>query len=390
MALAPAQATINGLFKRLHQHGQRCCRPGIIAPLSSRLVTNSAQDTSGNKDLIPDTHPRRILAREFPNHFRDGKFVSRMSYVEFIDEALNKAKELGLEKNLDLYKELLRIFPPGQFWPTNSLEFGLFHAPQQLAVTRLFHQMNRNGLKTDKEFEKLVVNAFSKKSDVWLLVTRYNYWSMKFRNADENPLPEELPNEPHQLAKLAMMRMLPDHKSIITVTNTSKVTGSTDKTWVVSSQSPTQQAIIDRLDAKSTLYIEDGGLIFVGSRFLSYFVLKYYVDDKTAESKKERPPDYNFNTLKMSFFGMPIKDKLTSLEDKHYADGSYILAVCATGTSSQDSLLSWLKLLQQRNPQLSKLNVVFKMSRPSPEIIEYNIQDESGPRDSEHQEEVTR
>lgn len=320
---------------------------------------------------------RQILEREFPNHFRDGKFIQKMSYVEFVDEALHRAKELGLEKELDLYKELLRVFPPGRFGPRYQGEWGLFHAPQQLAVTRIFWQMHKNGLIVDKEFEKLVADSFSIASDVWILVARYNYWSMKFRNLDQHPLPERLPKKPHELAKVAIKRMLPDLKSIITVTNTSQVPDSVDKTWLVSAQSPTQQAVIDRLDDKATLYIEDGGLAYVGSQYLSYFVLKYYVDEATREAKKEKPREFNFNTLKMSFFGKPIKEKLESLYDKHYADGSYILAIGASGTSSQDSLLSWLKVLQRRNPRLGKLNVVFKISRPSPEIIEYKPGEDS-------------
>jgi hypothetical protein len=67
----------------------------------------------------------------------------------------------------------------------------------------------------------------------------------------------------------------------------------------------------------------------------------------------------------------PIREKYADFQERHYVDGSYILGICATGTSSQDSLLSWLKILQERNPKLGKLNVVFKISRPSPEIIRY-------------------
>lgn len=375
MASTPLKAIgILGFLNKLDRHKQAGLRR-IQSTCRLHNKRDSKETSSDSRELATSEDLRKIFEKEFPNHFNDGKFVSRMSYVEFIDEALAKSKELGVEKNLNTYKELLKVFPPGKYWPSNRFEFGLFHAPQQLAAVRVLFQMESVGLKPDKEFEKLVINAFSKKSEVWNKIARMNYWSMKGRNIDPNPLPEVLPKKPHQLAKLALARMLDDHKSLITITNTTQLPDCVDKTWIAFSQSPTQKAILDRLDEKSTLYIEEGGLAFVGDQYLSYYLLKHYVDDETLKQKIQEqnpPPDHNYNTLKMKFYGKPIREKIKSLEDKHYVDGCYILAIGITGTSSQDSLLSWLKILQQRNPNLSKLNVVFKMSKPSPEMIEYN------------------
>lgn len=41
-------------------------------------------------------------------------------------------------------------------------------------------------------------------------------------------------------------------------------------------------------------------------------------------------------------------------------DGVYY-AMCATGTSSKDSLLSWIRCLQKTNPILEKVPVIFKL-----------------------------
>lgn len=316
--------------------------------------------------------PREIFEKEFPNYFKDGKYVSRISYVEFVDESLAKLKELGLERDINAYKELLRVFPPGMFWPKRwDAGFGQFHAPQQLAAVRLLHQMQMSGVKPDKEIEKLIVDAFSKHSDVWIKVIRMNYWSMKARNLDPNPLPEKLPKEPHQLAKVAVARMSDDPRTLITVTNSSRVPLSVDKTWIVFSQSPAQKELIELLPESSTLYVEEGGVSYVDRDYLSYYLLKYYLDDEALKKKQPPKPEFNYNTLKMKFFGKPIKEKLVESHEKHYVDGSYVLAVGATGTSSQDSLLSWLKIMEERNPKLGKLNVVFKMSRSSPEMVQY-------------------
>lgn len=45
----------------------------------------------------------------------------------------------------------------------------------------------------------------------------------------------------------------------------------------------------------------------------------------------------------------------------HQQDDGTIYAICATGTSSKDSLLSWIRLLQKHdNPVLGHMPVLFK------------------------------
>jgi signaling intermediate in Toll pathway protein len=372
MALSTGQL-LGRLRSLVHAQGVVPIRAYVVPSDNSRPNKYGTEDDQSGTSVTKLTC-KHIFEKEFPDHFRDGKFISRMSYVEFIDEALAKMQELGLEKDLNAYKELLKVFPPGKFWPKKwDSGYSLFHAPQQLAAVRVLHQMQMSGLRPDKEFEKIVIAAFSKQSDVWIKVIRMNFWSMKARNLDPNPLPETLPTEPHQIAKLAVSRMLDDPRSVITVTNTSRIPNSIDKTWVVFSQSPGQKEILDKLAETSTLYVEEGGITYVDKDFLSYYLLKYYVDDQTREIKSRAPPvNFNFNTLKVKFYGKPINEKYDELNNKHYMDGSYVLGICITGTSSQDSLLSWIKILQERNPKLKQLNVVFRMSRKTPEIMKYD------------------
>lgn len=45
----------------------------------------------------------------------------------------------------------------------------------------------------------------------------------------------------------------------------------------------------------------------------------------------------------------------------HVQDDGTIYGICATGTSTKDSLLSWIRLLEQDgNPALASLPVLFK------------------------------
>lgn len=55
-------------------------------------------------------------------------------------------------------------------------------------------------------------------------------------------------------------------------------------------------------------------------------------------------------------------------------DGTYF-AMCATGTSTKDSLLSWIRCLQKENPVLDKIPVVFKLASLTREQVLINEKD---------------
>lgn len=333
---------------------------------SKFLSSQQSSDRESSTELVATT-PRGILRKEFSKYFdSDGKFITRITYVDFIYQALDKMKELGLERNLEAYKELLRVFPPGKYHRKSLFDIGVFHEPQQACVLELLCRMENNLVKPDKEIEHLVNLAFGKHSDVWLKVVRMNYWTMKARNIDPHPLPEVLPKKPHELAKVALLRMIDDPKTSVIVTTTSTVPDAVDDTWIVYSQSPDQKSIIEKLDEKSILYIEGSLRTYVGRDFLSYCVLKVYDDEETARKKNQViEPTYNYNRLKVKFYGKEVDEKLKEPEERYRVDDGYILAIGMTGTSSNDSIASWLKHMQKRIPNLAKLNVVFKLNEPS-------------------------
>lgn len=284
---------------------------------------------------------------------------TRMNYVDFIDESLAKMKDLGIHKDIKGYKELLKVFPPGKYHPKSRMDIGMFNAPQQMCALRVIQQMVENGVKVDKEIEILVERAFSRHSHVWGKVCRENYWTMKGRHIDQYPLPEKLPEKPHELAKLALERMVDDEKTSLIVAKTSSVPNAIDKTWVIYTQSQVQSEIIANLDDDALLHVEDGGITYVRDQFLNYYTLKVYDDEAYLQSIKKIEPTYNYNRLKVKFHGKPIEQKLRESEEFYHMDNHRLLAIGMTGTSSNDSLSSWLKIMQRRNPKLSKLNVVF-------------------------------
>lgn len=60
-------------------------------------------------------------------------------------------------------------------------------------------------------------------------------------------------------------------------------------------------------------------------------------------------------------FGMRPKTNLPQKQSVHVQDDGTIYAICATGTSTKDSLLSWIRLLERDgNSVLGSIPVLFK------------------------------
>ena len=59
------------------------------------------------------------------------KDIRRAGHVDFIYAALRKLKEFGVEKDLDVYKDLLNVFPKGRFVAQNMWQVELMHYPRQ-------------------------------------------------------------------------------------------------------------------------------------------------------------------------------------------------------------------------------------------------------------------
>lgn len=52
----------------------------------------------------------------------------------------------------------------------------------------------------------------------------------------------------------------------------------------------------------------------------------------------------------------------------HEQEDGTILAMCITGTSSKESLTSWIKFLERSNEKLSQIPVVFRLRSPQAEV----------------------
>ncbi|XP_034830641.1 evolutionarily conserved signaling intermediate in Toll pathway, mitochondrial [Maniola hyperantus] len=306
----------------------------------------------------------------------EGQDTRRRGHVEFIYAALSKMKEFGVQKDLEVYKALVEVLPKGKFIPTNIFQAEFMHYPkQQQCAVDLLEQMEDNGVIPDSELEQMLLNIFGRRGIPLRKFWRMMYWMPKFKNLSPWHLPEELPGDTLELARLAIQRITsvdPDTK--IDTWQTEEIEASLDKTWIVSAQSRTQQVLLAEQPQNEPLVIKGPFNVYLRDQVVAYFILlgktrPDYKDESDTDdvSNIPRPP------------GIPgVIGKVTLPQVKctiHEQDDGTIVAICATGTSSRDSLLSWIRLLERNNnPLLSNIPVIFTLVAPPCDVSLFETQ----------------
>nr|CAG4651881.1 EOG090X07J4 [Triops cancriformis] len=297
-------------------------------------------------------------------YYRD---VHKRGHVEFIYLAMKHMKEFGVHRDLEAYKKILDVFPKGQFMATNMFQVEFQHYPkQQQCAIDLLEQMEDNGVMPDVEIEDMLRNTFGKHSFPVRKYGRMMYWMPKFKNLSPWPVPHDL-NDSLELAKLAIQRISSvDLQSKVEIFQASELPDAVDPTWIVSAQSPTQRQLIESYPADKAVYVEGAFTIWLRRSSVSYFVLRGEPSPPpTPASQTTFDPD-DVSQLKSWILGeepQPHKDIIPALS-VHEQDDGIILAVAATGTSSRDSVLSWVRFLERQNPRLASLPVLFASHSP--------------------------
>lgn len=162
-----------------------------------------------------------------------------------------------------------------------------------------------------------------------------------------------------------------------------------EDTWICFSQSDSQQELINELDmAKYRISLEGPFDVWVDEHLLKYFILyardvmpKKEVNLIEEQLNKEHELHskfhfylysssiYNSNNLislivdvsdiPLSNFGnREIENVINPFKQMHIQDDGTILSIVATGTSSRQSLVVWLKMFEKENPRLKSMPVL--------------------------------
>ncbi|EDW58682.2 evolutionarily conserved signaling intermediate in Toll pathway, mitochondrial [Drosophila virilis] len=303
--------------------------------------------------------------------------VHRRNHVEFIYAALKHMPDFGVEHDLEVYKALIDVMPKGKFIPTNLFQAEFMHYPkQQQCIIDLLEQMEDYGVMPDYEMEAMLLNVFGNKGHPLRKYWRMMYWMPKFKNLSPWPLPDPVPDDTLEIAKLAVERMCTvDLRSKVEVFQASEVKDSLDDTWIVSGMSPEQSKLLREHSRQKALYIEGPFNIWIRNRRINYFTLRADADAEFLAQLDEREVDEDDVTqIGVPFFGRapPRRhNQLGKLRSVHHQDDGTIFAICATGTSTKDSLLSWIRLLEAHgNASLGEIPVLFRFTSSLPDKAE--------------------
>lgn len=221
----------------------------------------------------------------------------KTGHVQFLYAAMRYMDEFGVSEDLEVYKAVADTLPKGRFVCRSLLqaEFMLYPREQQAAID-LLEKMEDNGVIPDEELEQMYINIFGELAVPIRKLRRMTYWQGKFKNMNPWPWPNPMPNDPLDLAKMAIEKLATvDVQSKITIFDTASVKESIDKTWIVSASSPDQERLIAGHPKDVAAYVEGPFKEWVSKGSVDYFLLR------ADPLRKWKPADWDINGESMEF-----------------------------------------------------------------------------------------
>jgi signaling intermediate in Toll pathway protein len=238
----------------------------------------------------------------------------RRGHLDFIDASLKWMEVAGLAKDLPTYNLLLDVFPRDRFrnrtlmdaiWPRPY--------PQIDAALRVLQKMEDNGIRPDYTTYSLMLEVFGHASLPVQKCRRIAYWFDRFENIDPYRLPQPIPNDPCELARLTLRRISGLDSEV-------KLVHDVGTSFVISSQAQWQREQLIGFAATSW---EGSPLQVTGPHrtWLQHLEQSYFMLEASPN-----PPQYKEET---------------------------VLALGMTSSRhSQDLLNIWVSGLEQENPSL--------------------------------------
>ncbi|XP_006905902.1 evolutionarily conserved signaling intermediate in Toll pathway, mitochondrial [Pteropus alecto] len=388
-----------------------------VSPQALRGLHCSSTTHKSDSSLVPHPpepprRPARALApheelfRQAPDGARDkASFVQAMQnfgqhnvhkrgHVDFIYLALRKMREYGVEQDLAVYNLLLDIFPKDVFRPRSIFQKIFIHYPrQQECGIAILEQMENHGVMPNKETEFLLLQIFGRKSYPMLKFVRMRLWFSGFKNVNPFPMPQDLPQDPVDLARLGLRHMEPDLSARVTVyqmPSSKDSTGTADPTepHIVGIQSPDQQAALARHNPARPIFVEGPFSLWLRNKCVYYHILRADLLPPEEREAEEIPEEWNlYYPMQLDLeYGRSGWDDYEF--DINEVEEGPIFAICMAGAHDQATLAKWIQGLQETNPALAQIPVVFRLAASTGELLASSSgQEEPSPPPPEGQEE---
>lgn len=177
---------------------------------------------------------------------------------------------------------------------------------------KLIYQFSA-GVMPDGEMEDMLLNIFGEKGYPLRKFWRMMYWMPKFKNLSPWPVPDPLPNDVFELAKIAIARISSaDIHSQLTIYQTANIKDSIEDTWIVSAQSPKQKKLLETHDKNQPIYVEGAFKVWIKNKAVNYFVLKG--NPKPRKDDEIENPDGGWTILMQNhfYYNFLLQTSLTS------------------------------------------------------------------------------
>ncbi|XP_063150489.1 evolutionarily conserved signaling intermediate in Toll pathway, mitochondrial [Candoia aspera] len=298
--------------------------------------------------------------------------VRRKGHVDFIYAALRKMPEFGVEKDVDVYNKILDVFPKKVFIPQNFYQKMLKHYPrQQDCGVHVLEQMEHYGVMPNQETRFLLLEIFGEKSYPVRKYQRIMYWFPKFKHINPYQVPTPLPEDPIELAKLSLQRIAADLNATVTVYQIphSEILDSgkvINHPHIVGIQSPDQQSLLASHNTEKPIFLEGPFRLWLKSKCVYYYVLR-------AEPSEEHTVEV-INTEGNFYYPMHLDIDLERdvLDDYEFytdkVEEGPVFAMCMAGAESKVTLAKWIVSLQETNPILHDIAVIFRLTSSTQEL----------------------
>lgn len=397
------QNTQNQVLRRFH--GSPAC------PKSRPVPTDFAQDNK-KKDRSLVTHDDLFehMGKEAKTKATFNKVVDvfikgdvrRRGHVEFIYAALKKMPEFGVERDLAVYNKLLDVFPKEVFVPRNFIQRMFNHYPrQQECGVQILEQMENYGIMPNMETKVMLVQIFGEKTHPMRKYQRIMYWFPKFKHINPFPIPQQLPEDPVDLARLSLTRIANDLDAKVTIYQMpcTDITESGEEITfphIVGIQSPSQIEQLAQHNPSRPVFVEGPFPLWLRKTCVYYYILR--TDPIPPEEKVEEPYDPERCLDYPLQLDLDLDRDLGDEEsfDVEDLDEGPVFAMCMTSQGDQATLNQWISGLQENNPVLGQVPTLFRLDagpkelqgatetesdnhRPDPETLKEERQPEEEP-----------
>ncbi|XP_072005709.1 evolutionarily conserved signaling intermediate in Toll pathway, mitochondrial [Engystomops pustulosus] len=309
-----------------------------------------------------------------------GRDVRRRGHIELIEAALRWMPQFGVEKDLEVYNKLLDVFPKEVFVPRNFIQTLFLHYPrQQECAVRILDQMEFYGVTPNKHTYFLLVQTFGKLSHPVKKYQRMLYWFPRFKHTNPYPVPLDLQADPVALSRVCLERIAADRDARVTVYQLPCTEVCDDGTvqehsHLVGIQSPDQISLLAEHDTKYPVIVEGPFPLWLKKTCVQYYVLRA---EPGAKKKEEMDPERSlYYPLSLDLdLERDLAEDFTFDVDE--VEEGQVYAMCMAGSGDERTLGKWINCLQESNPILGQLPVLFRLTS-SPREVSLPVQEEDG------------